>query len=383
MANSTMPDLPPMPVCKLEPMPALLPFISDFWLSLLAPHIAYWVMSGVFHLFDVYDLFAKNRIHTPVEITQRNLASRSNVLYNVLFEQLLQLGMSTGLSYMDPRQMTGMEDCDVAEWAATIRKSQRFFPLLVGLFGIDAASLSQNWKASAPVLAGICAGGHYPSLTTALDGATGTRVPAFATWEMLLAKAIYWLVIPSFKVMVGIVFLDTWEYAWHRWMHVNKWMYSKLRPDRALRDKSLTNYLAHWHSRHHRLYIPYAYGALYNHPVEGFILDTAGAGLAYKVSCMSPRMGLWFFVGSMMKTVDDHCGYKFKYDPFQHITGNNAAYHDIHHQNWGIKTNFSQPFFTFWDRILGTMYTGETEQKYERNRKLADAKEAAVQIKAE
>jgi sphinganine C4-monooxygenase len=140
---------------------------------------------------------------------------------------------------------------------------------------------------------------------------------------------------------------------------------------------------AKWHARHHRLYVPYAYGALYNHPVEGFVLDTAGAGLAYKVSMMSSRMGLLFFVGSTIKTVDDHCGYKLPWDPLQHITGNNAAYHDIHHQSWGIKHNFSQPFFTFWDRLLGTKYLGETELKYERSRQLAAAKEDAATSKDE
>ena len=113
------------------------------------------------------------------------------------------------------------------------------------------------------------------------------------------------------------------------------------------------------------------------------MLDTAGVGLAYKLSFMSPRMGLYFFVGSSIKTVDDHCGYAFPWDPLQHLTGNNAAYHDIHHQSWGIKTNFSQPFFTFWDRLLGTKYLGETKLKYARGRKLAEAKEAAVHIKAE
>jgi sphinganine C4-monooxygenase len=33
-------------------------------------------------------------------------------------------------------------------------------------------------------------------------------------------------------------------------------------------------------------------------------------------------------------------------------------YHDIHHQLAGIKNNFSQPFFTFWDTVLGTKWTG-------------------------
>lgn len=80
---------------------------------------------------------------------------------------------------------------------------------------------------------------------------------------------------------------------------------------------------------------------------------------------------MFFFSFSTVKTVDDHCGYSLPWDPMQHITSNNAAYHDIHHQTWGIKTNFSQPFFTFWDRILNTMYVGDRAEK--ERQKVAEA----------
>lgn len=102
---------------------------------------------------------------------------------------------------------------------------------------------------------------------------------------------------------------------------------------------------------------------------------------------MTTRQGMWFFTGSTIKTVDDHCGYALPWDPLQHLTSNNAGYHDVHHQSWGIKvrrflppyactwadqwrqTNFSQPFFTFWDRILGTVWTGgDVSTRYERSR---------------
>jgi len=88
---------------------------------------------------------------------------------------------------------------------------------------------------------------------------------------------------------------------------------------------------------------------------------------------------MYYFVGSMMKTVDDHCGYALPWDPLQHITSNNAAYHDIHHQSWGIKNNFSQPFFTIWDRLLGTRWEGDTKLKYQRTRATAAAKAHALE----
>lgn len=121
--------------------------------------------------------------------------------------------------------------------------------------------------------------------------------------------------------------------------------------------------------------MPYAYGALYNHPFEGFLLDTCGAAVAYLLTGMTPRQSMWFFTGSTIKTVDDHCGYALPFDPLQHLTGNNAGYHDVHHQSWGIKTNFSQPFFTFWDHFLGTVWTGgDVTARYERAKLAAQRK---------
>lgn len=131
--------------------------------------------------------------------------------------------------------------------------------------------------------------------------------------------------------------------------------------------------------------MPYAFGALYNHPVEGFLLDTAGTGIGFLVSGMTNRQAMWFFTFSTIKTVDDHCGYAFPWDPLQRFTSNNAAYHDIHHQSWGIKSNFSQPFFIFWDRLLGTQWKGEVKLRYERARENAqkqmDADDAAQSAK--
>lgn len=341
--------LPPLPSYTEAPVEAMLPFISDFWFSFVFPVVVYWIVSGFFHFIDVYDIWPQHRLHTPEEITRRNHVSRFEVFRDVLVQQVIQMATGAFLSITDPPQLTGKEDYDVAVWATRVRLAQRAVPTLLGALGLNAAAISENMAPTHPLLAGALAGGYYPFLTTAMSGAEGVvSVPAFALWEMLVAKAIYWIVVPFLQLLVAITILDTWQYFLHRLMHTNRWMYTAI------------------HSRHHRLYVPYAYGALYNHPVEGFLLDTLGAGMAYKVTRMTLRQGTFFFCFSTVKTVDDHCGYSLPWDPMQHITSNNAAYHDIHHQTWGIKTNFSQPFFTFWDRLLSTRYVGDRAEKQRR-----------------
>ncbi|XP_010937350.2 sphinganine C4-monooxygenase 2-like [Elaeis guineensis] len=138
------------------------------------------------------------------------------------------------------------------------------------------------------------------------------------------------------QFFIGMFVIDTWQYFWHRYMHLNKYLYR------------------HIHSWHHRLVVPYAFGSQYNHPLEGFILDTLGGALAFVLSGMTPRTSIFFFSFSTMKGIDDHCGLWLPGNIFHMFFWNNTAYHDVHHQLYGNKYNFSQPFFITWDKILGT-----------------------------
>ncbi|EPE27626.1 hypothetical protein GLAREA_04417 [Glarea lozoyensis ATCC 20868] len=355
-------NLPTLPSYTLTPVKPLLPYVDDFYLSLILPIAAYWALSMVFHYIDVYDIWPQYRLHTPAEILKRNHVSRYEVARDVIIQQVIQTVMGAILGLTEPEEMEGKENYDIARWATRLRIAQRALPKLLGLVGLNAAAISKNVSASHPIIAGVLAGGNYP-LAMRYNSVSGAQVPAFTEWEMFTAKGIYWYLVPALQFALAIVIVDTWQYFLHRAMHMNKWLYTS------------------FHSRHHRLYVPYAYGALYNHPFEGFLLDTLGASIAYKVAGLTARQGMAFFVGSTFKTVDDHCGYAFPWDPLQHITGNNAGYHDIHHQSWGIKNNFSQPFFTFWDRVLGTVFKGDVTARYERSRKAAQFKVDADNVK--
>ncbi|KAJ7294384.1 hypothetical protein O6H91_07G032000 [Diphasiastrum complanatum] len=138
------------------------------------------------------------------------------------------------------------------------------------------------------------------------------------------------------KFLIGMLVMDTWQYFIHRYMHINKFLYR------------------HVHSYHHKLVVPYAFGALYNHPLEALLLDTVGGAVSFLLSGMTPRTSVFFFSFATIKTVDDHSGLRLPGNPFHIFFHNNAAYHDIHHQLHGTKYNFSQPFFVTWDKLLGT-----------------------------
>ncbi|KAL4280452.1 hypothetical protein GQ457_03G011700 [Hibiscus cannabinus] len=97
-------------------------------------------------------------------------------------------------------------------------------------------------------------------------------------------------VILARQFLTAMLVMDTWQYFLHRYFHENKFLYR------------------HLHSRHHRLVVPYAFGALYNHPLEGLLLDTVGGALSFMLSGMSPRTSILFFSFATIKTVDDHCG---------------------------------------------------------------------------
>ncbi|KAJ0987412.1 hypothetical protein J5N97_005768 [Dioscorea zingiberensis] len=154
------------------------------------------------------------------------------------------------------------------------------------------------------------------------------------------------LIVLAKQFFIGMLVVDTWQYFWHRYMHLNKFLYR------------------HIHSWHHRMVVSYSFGAQYNHPIEGLLLDTLGGALAFVISGMTPRTSIYFFSFAAIKGIDDHCGLWLPGNIFHIFFWNNTAYHDVHHQLYGNKYNFSQPFFITWDKILGT-YMPYTLEKRE------------------
>ncbi|KAI0372805.1 sphingosine hydroxylase [Pilatotrama ljubarskyi] len=281
------------------PRTSLVSWLPDHLLTLAVPVVAYWALSIFFHILDTsgWKWLDRYRLHESEEVKSRNLVSRGQVFWAVIFQQFVQTAL--GLWWIEEMPV-----------------------------GADVDHLANMLRLAEPMARAV---------TLVFGEKTGSQILATQGAEGLYT--LYWWAIPSAKFFLGMFIIDTWQYFLHRAMHMNTFLYKK------------------FHSYHHRLYVPYAYGALYNHPLEGFLLDTVGAVLAEWIANLSTREAMLLFGISTFKTVDDHCGYKLPWDPLQLISSNNADYHDIHHQVIGIKSNFSQPFFIHWDAILGTRMT--------------------------
>ncbi|KAI3945524.1 hypothetical protein MKW98_018341 [Papaver atlanticum] len=146
------------------------------------------------------------------------------------------------------------------------------------------------------------------------------------------------LPVQFLQFIVAMLVTDAWQYFVHRYMHLNKFLYR------------------HVHSQHHKVVVPYAFGAFYSHPLEGLLLDTFGGVVSFLISGMTARTSVFFFSFTMVKAIDDHSGLWLPgYNLFQLVFPNNSAYHDIHHYGLrGVKYNYSQPFFIFWDKLFRT-----------------------------
>ncbi|KAI8070716.1 fatty acid hydroxylase superfamily-domain-containing protein [Gongronella butleri] len=265
---------------------------KDEVLAMWLPVAVYWVYSLMYHFLMKAEIpfFEQFRLHDPQEGDKRNRVSVKRVLAMVAFQQITQMLLS--ILVLHPEQ----PDQVVAHREMALA---RYFAIALHL----------------------------------------VRPVPMASHEhvaMLISRAMYYALIPAMQFFLAMVILDAHQYFLHRLFHMNKFLYK------------------HFHSHHHRLYVPYAFGALYNHPLEGLLLDSLGAAMASEIMCMTPRMCIYFFTFSTLKTVDDHCGYAFPWNPLQFLFANNVEYHNVHHQPYGIKHNFSQPYFTFWDKLLGT-----------------------------
>jgi len=121
--------------------PRLVDNLPDHLLTLAVPVIAYWSLSLVFHAFDVsgWKWLDKYKLHESEELKKKNLVGRSEVIFAVIFQQVIQTFM--GLLWLQEEV-----DTTSAARAALVMKGlqkwQRIVEPLADKFDLNVARVA-------------------------------------------------------------------------------------------------------------------------------------------------------------------------------------------------------------------------------------------------
>lgn len=334
--------VPPAPSCILVPQAPLISGIPDNVLATVLPTVVYAVAGGIFHVLDTYELFSDHRIHPSEDELKRNRVTKWQCLQGVVRYHVMQISIGLLLGYGESPPTVGNEHCQIHRVASIISRFRKLIPTALGFLGIDAKRLGTAAQGTSVRLAQIISGNYIVDESI-------LQKPSFTAVEVSLAKFMIIFGIPAIQYLVALAVVDTWIYFTHRFCHINKTLYRIV------------------HAQHHRIYVSYAYGAVYAHWLESLFLDILSFVLAGEIARLSPRQSMLFGSFATIKTISDHCGYVFPWDPFRLINDNGAVFHDLHHQSWGLKNNFST-YTVFWDNLLGTTWADKAgaEARYKR-----------------
>ena len=266
-----------------------------------------------FHYIDEKGYFKTYKLHTPAELLKKNRASQWQVIKFALLQQLAQF--IYGYITADPTVVCPSEAYSVALWARRVRWLEVLTVRALqaaGLFTIlSAKQLSVVAPAIAvPPLSGPVANFLSNESSIVYPGFGGSMLP-YSSNEILAARIIYWYAYPTVQYILAMALADSWQYFTHRVFHANKWLYK------------------HIHSLHHDVYVPFAYGAFYNHPLETIPVDVLGFPVCLELAGLDNRQAAFFGCLWTYKTVVDHCGYDLPWNPSNIICPNSVVFHDL------------------------------------------------------
>lgn len=227
----------PLPPYTLHPVPPLLPQLSDLHLSLAIPIVIHWVLSGIFSFMERYGYGQKYKLHTSAEEETRNRCSRWECFRGVVINQIIQTALGLGLGMLGEGDVAGMKEYSIAVWARRIEATRRTLPRLLSVIGIDAKGLARKFDGSGMGLAALLVTGEQTGKSpymAMMDGQDTSHARLVAL-ETACAGGIYWYIVPAIQFAVAIFAADTWQYFGHRWLHTNKWVYSRYKYEPSLR----------------------------------------------------------------------------------------------------------------------------------------------------
>ncbi|XP_078080540.1 cholesterol 25-hydroxylase-like protein [Mustelus asterias] len=145
-------------------------------------------------------------------------------------------------------------------------------------------------------------------------------------------------------IIACLLLFDFQYFVWHLLHHRVPWLYRT------------------FHKVHHKYTATFALTTEHSGAWETLSLGFFAAVNPVILRC-HPLTELSFFVCNIWLSVEDHSGYDFPWSthrlvPFGLYGG--APHHDLHHMKF--KTNYA-PYFTHWDKLLGTCSTRHSKSQ--------------------
>lgn len=137
-------------------------------------------------------------------------------------------------------------------------------------------------------------------------------------------------------VLLCLLLFDAEFFAWHVLHHKVPWLYRT------------------FHKLHHQNATPFALATQYMSAWELFFLGFFDVMNITLLGC-HPLTVLTFHLVNIWLSVEDHSGYDFPWSTHRLVPCGwygGVAHHDLHHSQFNC--NFA-PYFTHWDRMLGTL----------------------------
>lgn len=218
---------PPLPQYTLQPAEPLVPWMSDFTLSLLLPIVLYWGMSGLATVITYYASSLRlRRLHTDAELEIRNRTSKLRVLLIVIRNSALQTVLGAALGYLHGPDFYGREAYDISLWAQQIRIFGCLFPYVQSVSRVElvqglVAFLMENLPDAALTL----------EVATDATISSNSYDTAYTDWEIVGACFMYYVVTAAIQFFIAFVAIDTWQYFGHRLLHENKLLYRESAPN--------------------------------------------------------------------------------------------------------------------------------------------------------
>jgi sphinganine C4-monooxygenase len=149
------------------------------------PIIAYWSLSLFFHALDIsgWKWLDKYKIHESEEVRRKNLVSRTEVVFAVIFQQVIQTLM--GLVWLD-------EEVNSGGYANVVKGLQRWERLLEPSVDRVLAVLGE--------LQALVGGGDVLGAGASGGAAVGGKEEVLAR----IAYFMYWWGVPAFQFFAAM-----------------------------------------------------------------------------------------------------------------------------------------------------------------------------------